>query len=103
MPDAGVFVSSCRTIALTSRAGTGVQLKTVETFQLGKPAVATSLSLRGFTEIPSNVRRADAPAEFADALTGLVREVRAGHVGDADGRVFLERQQAPCRPQLRAV
>ena len=93
VPDAGAFVASCRTMALTSRAGTGVQLKTVETFQIGKPAVATSLSLRGFTEIPANVRRADDAADFATALVDLVRDVRAGHIGDADGRVFLERQK----------
>lgn len=97
VPDAGAFLAGCRTIALTSRAGTGVQLKTVEAFQLGKPAVATGLSLRGFTEVPANVRRADEAPAFAAALTHLVRDVRAGQVGDADGAAFLAHQRQAMR------
>jgi glycosyltransferase involved in cell wall biosynthesis len=94
VPDAGDFLNSCRTIALTSRAGTGVQLKTIEAFQLGKPAVATSLSLRGFTTIPANAIRADEPAEFAAQLTQLVRQSQAGLSGDADGSAFMAAQRA---------
>lgn len=91
--DAGGFLASCRTLALASRAGTGVQLKTIEAFQLGKPAVATPLSLRGFTERPANVRVADDGPSFASALTALVQDVRAGRVGVLDGAAFVERQR----------
>lgn len=94
VPDAGVFLGSCRTIALTSRAGTGVQLKTIEAFQLGKPAVATPLSLRGFTDTPSNLRVADDGRAFAAALAGLVADVRAGRVGAVDGARFMAGQRA---------
>ena len=41
VPDAVAFVLSGRTVPLISRAGTGVQLKTIETFELGLPAVAS--------------------------------------------------------------
>lgn len=92
VPDAAAFLASCRTIALTSRAGTGVQLKTIEAFQLGKPAVATSLSLRGFNDRPDNVRLADEGPVFAAALAGLVADVRAGRVGNRDGAVFMAAQ-----------
>lgn len=102
VPDAGRFLASCRTLALASRAGTGVQLKTLEAFQLGKPAVATSLSLRGFAELPSNMRLADEPRDFATALVRLVEDVRAGRVGDVDGAAFLARQQAVLRDAIAA-
>jgi len=94
VPDAGAFLASCRTLALASRAGTGVQLKTLEAFQLGKPAVATPLSLRGFAEHPANMRIADSAPEFAASLVALVADARAGRVGDLDGAAFLERQKA---------
>ncbi|MGL5361590.1 MAG: glycosyltransferase [Bosea sp. (in: a-proteobacteria)] len=97
VPDAQAFLASCRTLALTSRAGTGVQLKTIEAFQLGKPAVATPLSLRGFTELPGNVRRADEAAAFAEAVATLVDEVHAQGAtsGGAlrEGQAFMARQR----------
>ncbi len=91
--DAAAFLASCRTLALASRAGTGVQLKTIEAFQLGKPAVATPVSLRGFAEYPANMRVADDGRAFAAALTSLVADVRAGRVKDVDGTAFMERQR----------
>lgn len=98
VPDAAAFIASCRTLALTSRAGTGVQLKTIEAFQIGKPAVATPLSLRGFTELPGNVCRADEAEAFAAALTNLVTEIRASPVistdAHRDGQAFMARQRA---------
>jgi glycosyltransferase involved in cell wall biosynthesis len=99
VPDAGAFLGSCRAIALTSRAGTGVQLKTIEAFQLGKPAVATPLSLRGFADIPGNVRIADDGPAFAAALVRLVADVRAGRVGPGDGAAFMASQ----REQMQGV
>lgn len=102
VPDAGAFLASCRTLALASRAGTGVQLKTLEAFQLGKPAVATALSLRGFAEYPANMRLADDGRSFAAALTDLVADVRAGRMGDMDGAAFLQRQKQVMLDQVRA-
>lgn len=97
--DAGAFLGSCRTVALASRAGTGVQLKTIEAFQLGKPAVATTLSLRGFSEKPANVRIADDAPAFAAALIELVAEQRAGRVPHVDGQAFMQAQ----RGRMQAV
>ncbi|MGL4975513.1 MAG: glycosyltransferase, partial [Bosea sp. (in: a-proteobacteria)] len=97
VPDAQAFLASCRTLALTSRAGTGVQLKTIEAFQLGKPAVATPLSLRGFTELPGNVRRADEAGEFAEAVEILVDQMRAqgatSSYAQHEGQAFIARQR----------
>ena len=69
VPSAEGFLRSCRLVALSSRAGTGVQLKTIEAMQLGLPAVATTLSCRGFTDMPANFTLADTAEDFARALT----------------------------------
>ena len=52
--DATEFVRSCAVIPLVSQSGTGVQLKTIETFEFGLPSVATSHSLRGIGREPGN-------------------------------------------------
>ncbi len=102
VPDAQAFVGSCRTIALVSRAGTGVQLKTLETLQAGLPAVATSLSMRGVAERPGNIRVEDDARRFAAALMQLVSDVRAGNTGRIDGAAFAERQMLASRNALAA-
>lgn len=94
VPDAKAFVLSCAAIPLVARGGTGVQLKTIETFELGLPSVATSSSLRGIDARPENCIIADTPAQFAAALKGLAEKVRAGTIGLADGRAFHRSQLA---------
>jgi glycosyltransferase involved in cell wall biosynthesis len=94
VPDADAFLRACHVLALTSRAGTGVQLKTIEAMRLGLPAVATSLSCRGFTALPANFSVADTPEAFARALVERVREARAGRPQRVDGTAFIEGQRA---------
>jgi hypothetical protein len=93
--DAIAFVLSGRVVPLISRAGTGVQLKTIETFELGLPAVATSRSLRGIGSVPSNCVVADDPVEFARAL-----QRAAGSAGDIDGARFRRDQLLALDRQL---
>jgi glycosyltransferase involved in cell wall biosynthesis len=90
---ADAFLRSCRIVALSSRAGTGVQLKTVEALELGLPAVATTLSCRGFTEMPDNVTRADTPQDFAEALIARLAQIRGGDRQRVDGAAFMARQR----------
>jgi len=94
VPDADAFLRSCRVLALSSRAGTGVQLKTIEAMQLGLPAVATALSCRGFSAMPANFTLADSPAAFAAALVERVRAARAGDDQRLDGAAFMAGQRA---------
>lgn len=94
VPDASAFLRSCRILALSSRAGTGVQLKTVEAMGLGLPAVATALSCRGFTELPANFTLADTPAAFAQELVARLAAIRAGDPQRVDGAAFLAGQRA---------
>jgi len=94
VPDSDAFLRSCRVVALSSRAGTGVQLKTLEAMQLGLPAVATALSARGFTQLPANFTLADTPDAFARALVSRVHSIRAGDRQRLDGSAFMAGQRA---------
>ena len=88
VPDAAEFVRGARVVPLISRAGTGVQLKTIETFELGLPAVATSHSLRGIAHIPQNCIVEDDPRRFAAALVRAREEA-----SDLDGTAFHRAQR----------
>ncbi|UZF91259.1 glycosyltransferase [Bosea sp. NBC_00550] len=94
VPSAAAFLRSCRIVALASRAGTGVQLKTVETLQLGLPAVATSLSCRGFSDLPANFTLADTPQDFAAALAARLAIIHVGDRQRIDGADFLAGQRS---------
>jgi len=87
VPDAQAFVRTGAVIPLISTAGSGVQLKTIETFELGLPSVATSRSLRGIGHRPENCTVADDPVAFAAAL-----EAATANVQDVDGGAFHRRQ-----------
>lgn len=87
--DAQEFIRGAAVAPLVSRAGTGVQLKTIETFELGLPSVATTSSLRGIDHRPANCVVTDDPAAFAAAL----ERAAAGRSGDVDGAAFHERQR----------
>ena len=88
VPDARAFVQSCRVVPLISRTGTGVQLKTIETFEMGLPSVATPSALRGISTRPDNCKVADEPEAFARSLIEMVGRSRAGEPLDRDGRAF---------------
>lgn len=88
VPNAEEFVRSAAVIPLISQAGTGVQLKTIETFELGLPAVATRRSLRGIGHVPRNCVVTDDPAAFAAALVAAAR----GGGEDVDGSGFHRSQ-----------
>jgi hypothetical protein len=83
VPDAQEFVRGGAVIPLISTAGSGVQLKTIETFELGLPSVATSRSLRGIDHRPDNCLVTDDPVAFARALESAAADVR-----DVDGSAF---------------
>lgn len=93
VPSAEHFLRSCRLVALSSRAGTGVQLKTIEAMQLGLPAVATTLSCRGFTAVPANFTLADTAVDFARAVMERVASIRAGDWERIDGAAFMAEQR----------
>ena len=99
--DATDFVCGCAVIPLISRAGSGVQLKTIETFELGLPSVATALSVRGIADIPDNCVVADDPASFAGEINTMIARVRAGEDLTRAGDVFRAAQLARFDQQIR--
>ena len=96
VPDAVDFVRGAAVIPLISTAGSGVQLKTIETFELGLPSVATSRSLRGIDHRPQNCRVTDDPREFAALLVEVRQSIR-----DVDGRDFYTRQRQALDSRIR--
>jgi hypothetical protein len=103
VPDAIDFARTCRVMALTSRAGTGIQLKTLECFELGLPAVATASSLRGISERPAGLHIADEPAAFAQSLVELVGLVQAGQLPREAGDAFIAARKALRREAVDAA
>lgn len=94
VPDATEFVESCKLVPLISRAGTGVQLKTIETFELGMPSVATAHSVRGIGNIPANCTIADKPAEFAAAIVEQLTTINDDNRQRLNGKAFKQAQIA---------
>jgi Glycosyl transferases group 1 len=101
VPDAKEFVNSCAVIPLIARGGTGVQLKTIETFEMGLPSVATSLSLRGIATAPANCFICDVASVFAAKLTEVAAMVRAGTLKDESGLAFSNAQRDGMDEALR--
>ncbi len=91
--DAREFVRASAVVPLIARGGTGVQLKTIETFELGMPCVATRASLRGIDTVPENCAVADDPAIFAQRLIERVASVKAGNPGRVSGAAFHAMQK----------
>lgn len=100
--DAERFIRSVRIVPLVSRAGTGIQLKTIEAFQAGLPCVATSSALRGVADLPANCRSADDPAAFAQAMMEQLARERNGDLPNVDGQVFRDRQMTALTGNLKA-
>ncbi|MGI9357017.1 MAG: glycosyltransferase [Rhizobiaceae bacterium] len=94
------FLDNVRVIALISRGGTGVQLKTIEAFQAGHTCVATSSSLRGVEMLPANCRTTDQATSFAHELINLVEASKAGTLPKVDGKAFAKQQQEALQNSL---
>ncbi|HEV7318606.1 MAG TPA: glycosyltransferase family 4 protein [Ensifer sp.] len=103
VPDARTFVTESAVIPLISRGGTGVQLKSIETFELGMPCVATQASLRGIEQVPGNCAASDDPAEFARLLVEKATKARAGDRQRLDGSAFHRAQKVRLMRVMRNV
>ena len=75
VPDAARFLDDARVVAIPSRAGRGVQVKTIDALARGAWVVATSVALRGLDIAPPLVRCADEPATFAREIEDLLTTV----------------------------
>ena len=87
------FLQQGHVVPLVARGGTGVQLKTVETFQRGLASVATASAVRGMSDLPANCTVADEPLSFAAALVDAARRGREGASLRVDPTAFVARQR----------
>jgi hypothetical protein len=71
VPDAMLFLSSAKVVAVPALADTGVQIKTLDAIASGSRVVATSAAVRGLGPTPDSVRIADTPEAFARSLVEL--------------------------------
>ena len=101
VPNAEGFVTQSRVLALVSRSGTGVQLKTIEAFQMGMPCCATPSSVRGIANIPGNCEVFDEAVAYAKALNNMVSDVRSGKIARLDGQGFANSQRKILHKVLR--
>ena len=99
--DATAFLAQGTVVPLCARAGTGVQLKTIEVLQSGRAAVATTRALRGVRARPANLRVADDPREFARALAEFASRGRSGESLDVDPTSFIGAQRTGLNEALR--
>lgn len=89
VPNALPFLESAAVIPLISRAGTGVQLKTIQVFENGLASVATSRSLRGIAYRPANCFVTDEAQQFAQFLQSCIKQPPDW----VDGSVFYNAQR----------
>ena len=72
--DPGTFLAHGRVEVVPARAGSGVQVKTLDAIAAGRPTVATRIALRGIDSPPGTVHVADEPADMAAAIECLLGE-----------------------------
>ena len=101
--DAEEFVKNSGVLALVSRSGTGVQLKTIEAFQMGMPCCATLSSVRGIAGIPANCAVEDDAKNFSKVLNKMVKNCRDGKLARLDGEEFAASQRDALHAGLRVA
>lgn len=73
VPSVQILRSLCKVSVLPDRRGTGISIKTLETFASHQAFVATSQALRGLrSRLPSSFRTFDQPADFANRVIYLL-------------------------------
>ena len=72
VPDAQVFITQAKVMAIPVLGGGGIQIKTLEAISSGVSIVATPTALRGITNHPLSVRVASTPQDFANRVVELI-------------------------------
>jgi hypothetical protein len=96
VPDVQTVRGVSAVAVLPDKRGTGISIKTLETFASGQAFVATSRALRGFAErLPSGLQSHDDPKAFAARVEVLLaddqeRAREAGRAREAYARIASE-------------
>jgi glycosyltransferase involved in cell wall biosynthesis len=75
VPDLTPYMEKAAIMVVAVRAGGGMRVRILEAFARGMPVVTTTVGLEGIDARPGEeVLVADSPADFADAVTRLLRD-----------------------------
>jgi sugar transferase (PEP-CTERM/EpsH1 system associated) len=91
VPDVRPYLERAAVVVSPLRLARGIQNKVLEAMAAGKPTIASPAALQALRAEPGvHVLSANTPAEWADAVTGLLGDPdRRRELGDA-GRRFVE-------------
>ncbi len=91
VPDTRPFVSDAAVYVVPLRMGSGTRLKVLEAMAMGKAIVSTSRGVEGIDVTQDReLLIADSPAEFASAVTGLLRNPQRRHELGLAARALAE-------------
>jgi glycosyltransferase involved in cell wall biosynthesis len=89
--DPVAFMHAARVLAVPTRSGAGVQLKTIEAIASGTPLVSTTLGVRGLAALPDYVAVENDAEAFAAAL---LRQMHAPAPHPVVARAWVENRRA---------
>jgi len=89
--DIRAYIAEAAVFVVPLRVGGGTRLKVFEALAMAKPVVSTSVGAEGLPLVPGqHFLRADDPAEFARAVTSLLRNPARRRALGAAGRRLVE-------------
>jgi hypothetical protein len=77
------FMKQLKVMVITCFSGDGIQIKTVNAIGAGCNTVTNSFALRGINDIPSYIKIAEEPAEFAEFLIDTVKNFKRDNYPEA--------------------
>jgi O-antigen biosynthesis protein len=94
--DIAPYFNACRVMVAPLRFGAGIKGKLGTSFSYGLPVVATSIAAEGmYLEHGREVLIADAPQEFADAVTQLYTDAELWRRMSDAGRQLVRERYSP--------
>lgn len=91
VPDVRPYIERASAYICPIRVGGGTRLKVLDALSMGRPLIATELSVDGLEMVPeTHYLRADSPAAFADGLARLDQDAALGRALAQHGRAHVE-------------
>ena len=93
VPDLTPYLEKAAVLVVPVRAGGGMRVRILEAFSRQMPVVTTTVGLEGIdAENGRDVLVADTPADFADAVTRLLRDAQLQESVARAGRALVEQR-----------
>lgn len=100
VPDLARFLTDFKVIVIPTTAGSGVQLKTIETLSTGTPIVGTTLAFRGIELSNSHITIADSAQDMARAIT---QTLAAAPPDRTEGLTWAQARRATFQSQIETA